>query len=722
MELGTEETLLMNSPACVDFAVRGCLLIVSIGLALCLALLLPDGKAFADQGFLWYVNAGQHNLLAERIAYAAFCLLIGLSAFSFSLLNARRHFLAQATQKAALLYLIISLAVGSFGLASICYYSRDLAVASATAFACIASVFIARRVPIRVIDPLALVLAACAFLVAVVPGIISTPDLSSHFPEALADIETHQALSTAQAFQLAEGGRLFEEVGARYGVLWQSLLGAWAKLVHPLSVGDTVMFTRVLHTIFFALVAIAYFKFSRRTFVAALLAVLFIAPWMELKQQLFVFPQVTAWRYMGFAVAPLAVLVLERARWRTRCLFLGTTAGLALLSDFASGASVTAGLFVYLIFCKDNVSLLRTIGFFLSGLLAAFLVFFAGFACLFGYIPSPSSFFFELKNTIWEAAGGTAPVVSYCFDPLAILILVHTAYAGMKLAGKGPHSLCSRDALRLFVAVASLLWFVHYVNEPNTFALRACRVLYGFFLVDFLRTLITCKRRNREASEPLWILNLILVTVIIPATIVSYQPGVGTLVAKLSKKERQSTAKTLVSGVYLSEDIGNALLRKSQFIKESAGDGPVFYITADSSFVPSLSGKVSATPLADPFAQIIFSRQSEKFIKQITDKGAKTVYVDDPDFITSKGVCRRAFFDYLRVMLARNYRLSGSQHGWQTWVLKDSESGAASGSSSGLNSGSRSDLNSDLNSDSSTDPNPDPSTDPNSLSTSPAQE
>jgi len=246
---------------------------------------------------------------------------------------------------------------------------------------------------------------------------------------------------------------------------------------------------------------------------------------------------------------------------------------------------------------------------------------------------------------------------------------VHTAYAAIKLGGSGPRSLVSRDALRLCISVISLLWFVHYVNEPNTFALRACRVLYGFLLIDLVRTLIVCAKRRSETSEPLWMLNLILVSVIIPASALSYLPAMKRVLSTGKSESSQLSPKMLVSGVYLPEAVGNALLQKSEFIKNAA-QAPVLYLTADCSFVPKLSGVVTRAPLGDPFGELVFSKQSERFIKAVCSSGAEKIYVDDPDFITAKGVGRRSCFDYLRVLLAGSYRLSATQSGWQIWIPK----------------------------------------------------
>ncbi len=391
---------------------------------------------------------------------------------------------------------------------------------------------------------------------------------------------------------------------------------------------------------------------------------------MELKQPLFWFPQVTAWRYFGFAFAPAAVIILEHANGRFRSFLLGALSTIALLSDLASGFSVTFGLIAYLVFRRDKDELARLLSLFFAGMLSALFIFMLFFGCVFGYLPSLPACFTELKRIIWECAGGTAPALGYPFDPLAIVILLHTAYAGLKLSGKGARSLTPRDALRLCICVISLLWFVHYVNEPNTFALRACRVLYAFLLIDLLRTVAASLKRKR-LTEPMVIPATFLVAIIIPAAVVSYQPGVEKLVAIFKNETRVEPGQMLVSGVLLPEDIGKALIQKSQYLRNTAGGSTVSYLTVDSSFVPKLSGMVSSTPLADPYGELIFSKQSERFVKTIHDSGVQKVFVDDPQFITMKGVGRLSCFAYLRVLLARHYRLSFSDSGWQIWVLKE---------------------------------------------------
>lgn len=657
----------MVSNARIESALRGSFVLFCSLLALSLVFVLPHGKLFTEQGFNWYVNAGQRNLLAPRIAYAIFCAALCLSALVLSRYQAK--WAQSASGKTAFAYLILG-SVIVFCAASIFAVIGEPAVVFASLLIAAIGYFAFGRLSVKVVGLLSFSVATIVFLCSVIPGLTSTPDLSAHFPQAIADIELHQAMSTTASVQLAKGAKLFEAVSARYGILWQSGLAAWTNLVQPLTVGDTVMFTRWLHTLFFALAAVSYFKFARCNPLPACLAILFIAPWMELRQSYFAFPQVGAWRYFGFAAVPLVVMLLERASVSARCILLGVAAGLSLLCDFASGAAVAAGLFVYVLFRKEEGALIRSLSFYFAGICGSVLVFISVFAALFGYVPSISSFFADFKNTVWEAAGGTAPDIPYPFDPLAIVILLHTAYAFVTLASRGLRSLTMRDALRLALCVVSLLWFLHYVNEPNTYALRASRVLYGFFLVDLVRVLWTSRKYSTIAKEPRWLLLLILAGVIVPAAVLSYQPAVEKAAAMLKNQSKKDRPRMLVSGVYLPEEVGIALIRKSAFIKNIGGDQPVFYLTADTSFVPILSGKISAVPISDPFGQLFFAKQSDRLIKAIVDSGAQRVYVDDPDCVTSKGAERRSCFAYLRVLLGRDYTLERTADCWQVWKRK----------------------------------------------------
>lgn len=657
----------MNSDERVEALARGVLILACSLAAFGLAFVLPDGKPFADQGFNWYVNSGQHNLLAPRIAYVFFCLSLSICAV---LLNRGKTLCLGFTRSHfPILSAVVYLSVLAFGAAALIPFVNQLAILGVSVILVCVSVFAFRILPRRTVDLLLLISAVAAFLIASVPGLSSLPDLSSHFPESIADIEAHQALSTAANVQLAQGAKLFQAVSARYGILWQSLLGAWTTLVHPLTVGDSIMFTRWLHTLFFAFASFAYFKFSRNKVIAACLAILFIAPWMELRQPLFVFPQVSSWRYFGFAAVPLIVLLLERTAAKTKFFILGITAGLCLLSDFASGISIAVGLLAYTCFLKQQDARLKLIGLYLGGIIISIAVFFGTFAAIFGYVPSASAFVIDLKNTIWEAAGGTAPALSYPFDPLAILILVHTAYVCLSIVSQAKGSVSPRNALRLSIGIISLLWFVHYVNEPNTFALRACRVLYAFFLIDLFRILLVTKKFRLHAKEPLWMARLLLLAIVVPAAVLSYQPAAEKAWAMVAGETRKDSAKVLVSGVWLPEEVGRALQQKAKFIQRISGQKPIYYLTADSSFIPVLSQKVSAAPVADP-TNLVFAKQCDRLVQAITNAGANEIFVDDPDFVTSKGVVRRSCFDYLRVLLSRNYQPVSTSDGWQVWQKK----------------------------------------------------
>jgi hypothetical protein len=210
---------------------------------------------------------------------------------------------------------------------------------------------------------------------------------------------------------------------------------------------------------------------------------------------------------------------------------------------------------------------------------------------------------------------------------------------------------------------------VHYVNEPNTFALRACRVLYAFFLIDLFRILLVAKKARLRAKEPLWVPRLLLLAIVIPAAVLSYQPAAEKAWAMVAGESRKASAKVLVSGVWLPEEVGRALQQKANFIQRISGDKPIYYLTADSSFIPVLSQKVSAAPVADP-TNLVFAKQCDRLVQAITDAGANEVFVDDPDFVTSKGVVRRSCFDYLRVLLGRRYQLVSTSDGWQVWQKK----------------------------------------------------
>src|SRR5262249_14120468 len=102
------------------------------------------------------------------------------------------------------------------------------------------------------------------------------------------------------------------------------------------------------------------------------------------------------------------------------------------------------------------------------------------------------------------------------FNPVAIAIVVHATYCLIKLSLRGDQEFVFQDAFRAAVCTMLLIWFVYYVNRPNSTYLPSLFMLYGFLVVDTMRTFIIQMKRSVRSFEPPVIVVLLLATVIVP--------------------------------------------------------------------------------------------------------------------------------------------------------------------------------------------------------------
>jgi hypothetical protein len=532
------------------------------------------------------------------------------------------------------------------------------------------------------------VLVALLLAALLLPGWFMRLDLSHREWNIIEIIEAHYSLVLSSGDRLAAGLRLGDDVSPAYGVILPLITATIERQGGELSLHGYMLLTHLLQAIYLLAAAHCYYVYARRRWVFCLFALLFVAVPYHFNNPFYLCgtPNHTAWRYVGFPLACLCLVLLRNAL-PGRCAFLlGAASGVGLLLNLETGVAAAAGLLVYLLFRYGGpgqdrrlVRLTRLFGLHALGGLTAFASFAVVSLLLLGALPTIASLkdFFHVMKVATESgyAGGRG-----LFHPLAILLVAHSSLALVHAWLERSRGVSSFTCLRAAVAVMLLTWFSYYANRPHMEYLTCFFVLYAFLIVDAVRTLIAARRRSLPAWPALGAAGL-LALVLVPhflSTVKAqwplYRDGL-----RLIVRGPDENAATLLSGVYFPNGRRAAVVReKAAFLSEVGRKGPVIYFTVDSYLVPKLSGVWSAVPMSDVYWESTTRRQYNKLLKRVVSSGAEKIYFDSEESVIRQPSPRYPrptpsipglleFHRQLRQDLSRYYERESVVHGWERW-------------------------------------------------------
>jgi hypothetical protein len=510
------------------------------------------------------------------------------------------------------------------------------------------------------------------------PGLFAPLDLSAHSIDDFIRIQAHYNHVVVQGDRLAVGHKLFADVIPEYGAFLPVLSGGWQKYIGAYDLGAYVAQIRILQFVFLIL---AWFLYSRYSFglkLGSCLATAFLIPWYHFNQLGLYYPNNSAWRSIGLPIGLIVLYQLRGAKLNKAAFSIGAVSCFLMLLNFELGLATSLGMFAYLYFRYQLLSLKSFGDLFKAAVLLA-LGFISGLAAfsvlsllLLGYVPN-----YALCQAVWQTAMLVASTgysgIKGSFNPVAGLIFFHAVFVLFSTAFKANCPLSFRRSFKAAVAVIIVIWFAYYANRAHPWNLVTFYFLYGFFLIDLVQDFL----HKTSKSLPLNIFAIsgacALGLILLPQIASSYTFMMPYYVNGLSVMLRGPAKKPArkVCGVYMQSSVADELEAKAKFIKEKkarTATAPMFF-TDNAFFIPKLANSYSPLPFRDTFAEVLTKKDYARLLDAVIASKAPYIYFDSASSKVSGSKGWKDYYAQLRQDLSSHYTKIGEESGWEIWQL-----------------------------------------------------
>lgn len=502
-------------------------------------------------------------------------------------------------------------------------------------------------------------------------GVFKTPDFSGFSPALLAGVEWHYSGSVASADRLAIGQRL-GDVAIHSGLLPSVLLAVWQKTVGMLDFGRHIQVVASLQAIMLVIAIAAYrVWYSART-LPWLLAVLLVLPWIQPLHAATLYPNQSAWRFLGLGVGVLVLILIHARDLRYVVPVLGATGSISFLWNGETGICLLLGYFFFLVLRTSHVprrSLTKAALVFLLACLMPFAAFIVVVRLGLGYWPDiiATSRALPLISGFAQGYGG---LPFRQIDPLAGFIFVHSLYVltrGLLKWGFGSE-MTPRECCRVAMAGLLVLWAAYYFKGPERWNLWSFLFLYGFFIGDHLTPSVREKLHGTIGSvlrsPKLVALSVVILPAIAASNLVTLHSAI------LAVRQPACPQLNVLSGVCIPAAIAVTVREKAIALRERSAREPTLFFTAHSYLLPLVSGISQPLRERDPFSDVILKTDFDRLSRQIFTIAPACVLFDDPASPLSGYDDHRRFYARLRTSIASFYESERTERGWEAWCLK----------------------------------------------------
>lgn len=515
-----------------------------------------------------------------------------------------------------------------------------------------------------------LVAAYAALLCAL--GVALVPDFHGFTPDGFAAVEWHYSGNLGAGDQLATGARL-GDVALNAGLLSAILLGILERMFGFLNFGDHIKLVVALQLVLMLATAASLWKWYGRRWHAAVLAFLLVLPWIEPLHAAVLYPNQSAWRFLGLAGSVLALIFAYRGLPQRNAGWLGLVAGLALSWNVETGICISASYVAFLLLRSTSkptaTSLVGVAARFAVGFVAAIAIVIVTVRMGFGYWPSGSAVV-QSFPLIGQFSSGYGGLKLARIDPLATLIFVHALFIvvrGMLQWAQGP--LSARHACRIALATLIVLWAVYYFKAPHFWNLWSSLFLYGFLLGDLLPLRLVEWARYRRLKMAISFGASAIALIVLPAILYSNALAIRSaqIAARILAKEPACADGKIVSGVCLPSEFADALEHKASSLVAALKSGNAIYLTSNSYMMPLMTQAFQPLRERDPFELTSSNADFDHLVAEITKIYPACLLFDAPNNVFPGSAFHRHFYQRLRSALPANYQHRGTAGDWDLW-------------------------------------------------------
>ncbi len=474
----------------------------------------------------------------------------------------------------------------------------------------------------RVVPPVALFVLAT---IALVPGLLTAVSFDGWWSGYLVPAENSYSVVMLTGDRLAAGALLGQDVFPRYGCIAPILSAVWQKTVGNISFGAYIGIVMWCQAVFALLAMVLYRRYARRISLSCLFALsMLLIPFSTSSIHVF-YPNQAAIRFIGL---PIAICFLSSLPRSPRAIFAGTglLSGLLLLLNFEIGVVASAGLLSYLVvmnrrFAPNRRSVVEAVLLFVAGFCLAFGIFMSVVYFALGQSLSFSQLMRSLVPFGTVVASGN---ISGNIQPIMIIVFAHCCYVLLKttwLSSIG--ELNHRQSMRVAISVMALLWLAYYVNKQSLYAVSGSCFLYGFLLIDIFRTALLKRPLTNRSVENRNNAALIIGAVALPfafSLLIHHWPKLSDSCGRLLVSKQVQAPLRKVSGVYLSHELADSLLKKADYVRKHATKyGAAAYVTKHAALIPKLSGRLSDTGMESTYYDIRSPKKMNEFVSSLVN-------------------------------------------------------------------------------------------------------
>jgi hypothetical protein len=432
-----------------------------------------------------------------------------------------------------------------------------------------------------------------------------------------------------------------------YGLLSAMTAGALARLFAIDSFAGWIRLTQSFQVLFLVCAAASAWAFQRDR--RLMWVVIFASvPFASTINRFVLTPNNSGFRYLGFALLPLALTVLKADKGYRNAAIAGLACALFLLWNTETGLACGAALLFYL-----SVSELAA-GRPLLGMLRVLLVACAIATAVVVLVSIASLGSIGNWQRLLDHLRGHAELGynGHLFDKWSFAALVLALYAStvvvycclMVRAGSTDRDLVARAA----VAVASIVWFGHYAHNGFYFVLW-----FDLFLLLF--TIEPIFTAGRHA-----VVGIVLLVIVCNAEGLRPVPGGFT------------TSPATVQGLALPQNTATYLRRHAELLR-SIHAPRMFYFTGTPFIMTVMTRKQNDLAVFDPFAETLTDAEFGQLIRDVLANGPPLILieVDDSPLLDAP---RRQFMHRVRGAVASSFSLTGTADGFEFWTPTPSAS------------------------------------------------
>lgn len=516
-------------------------------------------------------------------------------------------------------------------------------------------------------------LGALALAIGVsVPVFILPCDLSNKPPDFIVSTQIHYYHVVGASDRLAAGEASSPTSDLSYGALLPVMVGGWQRLVNPLSFGELRLVVAGLSFLFLLLNFLAFRLYVGRCYFAIFFGLAFVVPWLHFAHHSLLFPNQSGWRALGFAAAPLGMVLTRNLSENLRSAWIGGLAMLLLLINFESGLALSAGMAVYLVARLPKAPNRRSwmwmfarqtaIG--IGAGLIVLCVFVTLQSLLLGSLAKPAETVRLVLGGLRGFSSSGVGGLRLRWDPVAALILLHSLCVIFWTAtGRRPVSF--RQAFRLGIATILVVWFAYYANRPDPWNLWTLLSLYAFIAVDILTFAISKSREVRNRTLSPTIALTILALLVVPHLVLTNGRAWKEMKNSYILSQAPLALGTReVSDVYFAPEVANEIEVRATALASIPRTDDAVALGASAYLVAKVARRPELLRYGDGFTDTFTRARYEALVKELRVNGPKTLYMDAPHLLLSGGKVYEDYYARLKADLAGVYRIDGQWYGW----------------------------------------------------------